>query len=63
MEALAQLIEIEPTALAAIESGETRVASLVVARVARTLDLPLSWFFEGLPGQEVFDAPRTRRSV
>jgi len=62
-EALARRIEIEPALLDAMESGRVRVASLQLARVARILDLPLSWFFDGLPGQEVFDAPRLRRSV
>ncbi|MCR9080556.1 MAG: helix-turn-helix domain-containing protein [Hyphomonadaceae bacterium] len=61
--ALAQRIDIEPAVLEAMESGNMRVASLQLARVARELDLPLSWFFDGLPGQEVFDAPRLRRSV
>lgn len=61
--ALAQQIEIDPTRLEAMEAGQTRVASLQLARVARVLDFPLSWFFDGLPGQEVFGAPRLRRSV
>lgn len=62
-DALADLIEVETAVLSAMESGEMRVASLLLARIARAFDLPLSWFFDGLPGQEVFDAPRSRRSV
>lgn len=61
--ALARRIDIEPAVLEAMEAGQMRVASLQLARVARQLDLPLSWFFDGLPGQDVFDAPRLRRSV
>ena len=60
---LAKSIDVETDQLNSVESGEARVASLLLARVARALDLPLSWFFDGLPGQEVFDAPRSRRSV
>nr|WP_070960287.1 helix-turn-helix transcriptional regulator [Hyphomonas sp. Mor2] len=60
---LAQRLQIEESTLEAMEAGEVRIASLNLARIARDLELPLSWFFEGLPGQDVFDAPRARRSV
>jgi ribosome-binding protein aMBF1 (putative translation factor) len=60
---LAKTIDVDVDELNSVESGEVRVASLLLARVARALDLPLSWFFDGLPGQDVFDAPRSRRSV
>lgn len=46
-----------------MESGEVRIPSIQLARLARILDLPLSWFFAGLPGQDVFDATDARRSV
>lgn len=62
-EALARMVEVDSAMLAAVETGAVRVASLLLARVARALDFPLSWFFDGLPGQEVFDAPQSRRSV
>ena len=62
-DALAQSVDIDADLLNSAESGEVRVSSVLVARVARALELPLSWFFDGLPGQEVFDAPRRRRSV
>ena len=61
--ALAREIDLETTRIEAMEAGRIRIASLQLARIARTLDLPLSWFFAGLPGQDVFDAPRERRSV
>jgi ribosome-binding protein aMBF1 (putative translation factor) len=63
VDALAQQIEIPANQIEAMESGEVRIASLQLARIAKVLDLPLSWFFAGLPGQDVFDAPRARRSV
>jgi len=62
-DSLAKMIDVDPAKLNAVESGDERVASLLLARIARALDLPLSWFFDGLPGQEVFDAPRSRHSV
>ena len=57
------MIEVDLAILIAMETGAVRVTSLLLARAARVLDFPLSWFFDGLPGQEVFDAPRIRRSV
>lgn len=63
-DALANLIDIDSATLASLEDGTARVASITVARVSRVLDFPLSWFFAGLPGQDVFDAPpQARRSV
>lgn len=61
--ALAREINLQSDEIEAMEAGEVRIASLQLARIARVLDLPLSWFFAGLPGQEVFDAPGARRSV
>lgn len=63
LDALAQQTETSAQDIADMEAGEVRIASLRLARIARTLDMPLSWFFAGLPGQDVFDAPRARRSV
>lgn len=60
---LAARLEIDESTLDAMEAGEMRIASLNLARIARDLELPLRWFFDGLPGQDVFDAPRARRSV
>ena len=63
VEALARQLEVATSQIEAMEAGHVRIASLQLARIARALDLPLSWFFDGLPGQDVFDAPRARRSV
>lgn len=63
VDALAQQVEASADQIEAMESGEVRIESLQLARISKVLDLPLGWFFAGLPGQEVFDAPRARRSV
>jgi len=64
LDALAQMIDVDPAVLNAMETGQSRIASLLLARVSRALDFPLGWFFEGLPGQDVFETPsRVRRSV
>ncbi|MCH9751181.1 MAG: helix-turn-helix domain-containing protein [Alphaproteobacteria bacterium] len=63
VDALAQQIEVPSAQIEVMESGDVRIASLQLARIAKVLDLPLSWFFAGLPGQDVFDAPRAHRSV
>ena len=62
-ETLADLTEIEAGKIKAMESGTLRVSSIALARVARSMDVPLSWFFDGLPGQEVFDTLSDKRSV
>ena len=62
--AIAELIDSDVATVAAMEAGEIRIASVALARIARALDLPLSWFFSGLPGQDVFESDRReRRSV
>ena len=61
--ALADQIGIKTSQVEVMEAGSIRIASLQLARIAKAVDRPLSWFFAGLPGQDVFDAPRERRSV
>ena len=63
-ERLAEMIEDDPDVVKAMETGDLRVSALRLARISRNLDKPLSWFFEGLPGQEVFEDKKARaRSV
>lgn len=52
---LAERIETCEETLRAFERGERRISALYVARCAKALNKPLKWFFEGLPGQDVFD--------
>ena len=54
-ETLATLAEIDPDKIRAMETGALRVSSFALARIARHVGEPLSWFFDGLPGQDVFD--------
>ena len=54
---LAEQIESDTEALIGFESGERRIPALYVARCAKALNKPLKWFFEGLPGQGVFEVP------
>ena len=62
IEHLADFIQDDPEIVKAMETGKTRVSAIRLARISRGLDKPLSWFFDGLPGQEVFDgkAPSAR---
>lgn len=41
--------------LSAIEQGQMRVSAVVLARAAINLDRTIGWFYEGLPGQLVFE--------
>lgn len=60
----AKVIGTDVATVAAMEVGDVRVASIMLARISRELGYPLSWFFDGLPGQDVFAAaPRERRLV
>lgn len=64
VEELAELIQDTPEHIMAMEAGSIRVPSLALARISRIVDKPLSWFFEGLPGQDVFESDsETKRSV
>ena len=63
-ERLAAMIDDDLDLVKAMEAGELRVSALRLARISRNLDKPLSWFFDGLPGQEVFDDNKPKaRSV
>lgn len=55
---LAAQIETCPETLSAFEAGERRIRALYIARCAKALNRPLKWFFEGLPGQDVFATKR-----
>lgn len=52
---LAERIHYQTADIAAMETGKQRVPSLALARISRVVEKPLSWFFEDLPGQDVFD--------
>ena len=40
----------------AMERGELRIGALHLSRLAMAHGLPIAWFFEDLPGQDLFDA-------
>ncbi|MEL6857732.1 MAG: hypothetical protein AAFO74_05055 [Pseudomonadota bacterium] len=56
---LASALEITDQELLAREQGLVRIRASELARLAFHLDLPIRWFYEGLPGQALFDE-RTR---
>ena len=60
---LAEQIETSEETLIGFESGERRIPALYVARCAKALNKRLKWFFEGLPGQDVFEAVDKRVPV
>ena len=47
----------------AIETGKTRIPAFVLARLSRLFGRPVSWFYQGLPGQAVFDKASRAGSV
>ncbi|MEO1322977.1 MAG: helix-turn-helix transcriptional regulator [Pseudomonadota bacterium] len=42
-----------------LELGNTRVDARSLAILARLYDRPIRWFYDGLPGQSVFDKTAT----
>ena len=61
---VAKIIDGDVETIAAMEEGKVRIGSIALARISRALDLPISWFFDGLPGQDVFaSSSRERRLV
>lgn len=53
-EELAELIESLGNKVQAMEEGHVRVSSLALARISLVLDVSLAWFYDGLPGQDIF---------
>ena len=53
--AAAEAIEKSGLEYAAIERGEVRIRAIFLARLGRLFGRPVSWFYRGLPGQEVFE--------
>ena len=63
-EELAELIESLANKVQAMEEGHVRVSSLALARISLVMDVSLAWFYDGLPGQDIFANERGRqRSV
>ena len=68
-ETVAQMLEVEPTSLAAFEAGERRLPPYLMARAAAVLDVPVSWFFDGLEHNTLATtepaelSPQARRAV
>lgn len=53
---LADLTDLDLEHIAAMEAGKIRVSSLALARIARSVNQSLDWFFDGLSGQDEIDA-------
>jgi len=52
---LAAMLDITDQEALALEQGRIRIRASELARLAVHLDRSISWFYDGLPGQEVFD--------
>ena len=52
---LAEEIGVTAAELERMETGRTRISALHLARCANVLKRPLSWFYDGLPGQSKFE--------
>ena len=61
--AAASAIKASGDEYAAIERGEVRIRAIFLARLGRLFDQPISWFYQGLPGQAVFEKAVGSRSV
>lgn len=59
----AAAIETSGPEYAAMERGEVRIRAIFLARLGRLFDQPISWFYEGLPGQTVFEKSAGTKSV
>lgn len=66
---LAQLLEVDAGEIAAFEAGERRLPPYLMARAAAGLDVPVSWFFDGLEHNTLATtdpaelSPQARRAV
>ena len=54
LDAVAAALELSVADYDALERGERRVSAFALAILSRQFDRPISWFYEGLPGQSVF---------
>lgn len=57
---LTELAGLEAGHIAAMEAGNVRVSSLALARIARSVNQSLDWFFEGLSAQDEIGTDRGR---
>ena len=46
--------------IAAMEQGRMRIGALEIARFSRYFGRSVSWFYEGFPGQSLFERVRNR---
>lgn len=46
-----------------LENGEVRIRAVDLARMSRLFERPVSWFYQGLPGQAVFENAVSSKSV
>jgi len=61
--AAAEAIDKSGLEYAAIERGEVRIRAIFLARLGRLFGQPVSWFYQGLPGQAVFEKASGAKSV
>lgn len=52
LEALAELIDVTPQQMSRYELGANRISAAQLYRIARGLDVPIGWFFEGFEEDE-----------
>lgn len=62
-DAVAAALEVSVADYDALERGEQRVSAFVLANVSRLFGRSISWFYEGLPGQAVFNRGAKPSSV
>lgn len=63
LDAAAAAISKSGSEYTAIECGEIRIPAIALARLARLFGKPVSWFYQGLPGQGVFNKATSAGSV
>ena len=52
LETLAELIEVTPQQMSRYELGANRISAAQIYRIARGLNVPVGWFFEGFEEDE-----------
>lgn len=62
-DAVAAALELSVADYGALERGEQRVSAFVLANLSRLFGRSISWYYEGLPGQSVFNRDAKPSSV
>ncbi len=63
MQALAESVNVTFQQIQKYEIGHNRIGSSQLSRLARTLNVPVQYFFEGLPGEKAFETDEDAAAI